>query len=300
MGVHVGCRPSGPWSDRTARGTGWLCLPHQGQGPQGQSGRSGAALSLAQQPIPVRPSPGVGARGPLPRPPLPLASSAACCVLQYCVRVSVCVWVSESCSSFSWLARAFFFFYRIPPPRASPSPPSPFPLSPHRESLTVSPPNRLVAESTDLLPSSPFLPSPLLYVLTTVTPLKSPLCAFLANSRSPFNPSGRPIYILSANAKIPPLLNPLHLALPCLCTNEESLGTRHSVSNDLNPLSLRLFNYSLLPTLHCAALPSIRLPYLQLVQDDTPYFVTCLCYFYTFLISLLPSRIPSLRTADPR
>ncbi|KAL2273790.1 hypothetical protein FJTKL_04054 [Diaporthe vaccinii] len=171
------------------------------------------------------------------------------------------------------LARAFFFFYCIPPPVAPHRRPLLFP-SLHRESLTVSPPNRLVAESTDSLPSSPFLPSPLLYVLTTVTPLKSPLCAFPANSRSPFNPSGRPIYILSANAKIP-------------------TRSRISVSNDLNPLPLRLFNYPLLPTLYCTSLPSIRLLYLQLVQDDTPYSLLAFRYFYTFLIS--PHR-PDYRT----
>lgn len=193
-----------------------------------------------------------------------------------------------------WLE--LFFSSTVSPPVAPHRRPLLFP-SLHRESLTVSPPNRLVAESTDSLPSSPFLPSPLLYVLTTVTPLKSPLCAFPANSRSPFNPSGRPIYILSANAKIPPRLNPLHLALPCHCTNGERLRSRISVSNDLNPLPLRLFNYPLLPTLHCTALPSIRLLYLQLVQDDTPYSLLAFRYFYTFLIS---SHRPDYASADCR
>lgn len=107
----------------------------------------------------------------------------------YCVQ-SGSVGVSERASSpappapgWGWLELFFSSTVSLPPvsPRRRPLL---FP-SLHRESLTVSPPNRLVAESTDSLPSSPFLPSPLLYVLTTVTPLKSPLCAFPANSRSP-------------------------------------------------------------------------------------------------------------------
>lgn len=190
----------------------------------------------ARQPILVQFLAGSRARGTPSSPSFPFPSplrlagrkEGCCCVLlyPYCVRsecACVCVRVLsgrvlQSCLLLlllDWPAGSSFFFLLLyPPPVAPHRRPLLFP-SLHRESLTVSPPNRLVAESTDSLPSSPFLPSPLLYVLTTVTPLKSPLCAFPANSRSPFNPSGRPIYILSANAKIPPRLNPLHLALPC-------------------------------------------------------------------------------------
>lgn len=244
VGAHVGCRPSGPWSDRTARGTGRLCLLDQGQGLQCQSGRSGAALSqpdsqsssgswqgssqgdpfLALLPFSLSPSSGRRKEGCC-------CVGAVLCAVRVCERACVCVCVcgrvscsSSSCSLPGWL-ELFFSSTVSLPPVAPHRRPLLFP-SLHRESLTVSPPNRLVAESTDSLPYSPFLPSPLLYVLTTVTPLKSPLCAFPANSRSPFNPSGRPIYILSANAKIPPRLNPLHLAclaLPCLCTNGKDL-----------------------------------------------------------------------------
>ncbi|KAH8772566.1 hypothetical protein F5883DRAFT_34180 [Diaporthe sp. PMI_573] len=201
-----------------------------------------------------------------------------------------------------WLELFFSSTVSLPPclPRRRPLL---FP-SLHRESLTVSPPNRLVAESTDSLPSSPFLPSPLLYVLTTVTPLKSPLCALTASSRSPFNPSGRSIYILSANANIPPLLNPLHLGLalpylPCLCTNGETLRSRVSVSNDLNPLSSPL---QLIPppahTVLCAAIHPASV--LAIGPGRHSLLVTCLSLLLHIPYITTLSRLSSPRTADQR
>lgn len=239
VGAHVGCRPSGPWSERKARGTGRLCLLDQGQGLQGQSGRQDAqeppfpCQTANPRPVPDRvPSQGHPFLALLPFSLSPSsgrkegrvllrAAVSVLCAVRVCVCVCACLGRASPAVLLAppapglagWLE--LFFSSTVSPPVAPHRRPLLFP-SLHRESLTVSPPNRLVAESTDSLPSSPFLPSPLLYVLTTVTPLKSPLCAFPANSRSPFNPSGRPIYILSANAKIPPRLNPLHLALPCL------------------------------------------------------------------------------------
>lgn len=241
VGAHVGCRPSGPWSERKSAWD-WSTVP-----PRSGTRAAGSVRTLRSRPFPARQPilvqflAGFRARGTPSSPSFPFPSplrlagrkEGCCCMLAVSVlcAVRVCVRVcarvlseragescSPACSSCSWTGRtgsSFFFSSTVSPPVAPHRRPLLFP-SLHRESLTVSPPNRLVAESTDSLPSSPFLPSPLLYVLTTVTPLKSPLCAFPANSRSPFNPSGRPIYILSANAKIPPRLNPLHLALPCL------------------------------------------------------------------------------------
>lgn len=332
VGAHVGCRPSGPWSERKSAWD-WSTVP-----PRSGTRAAGSVRTLRSRPFPARqpilvqflagsPSQGHPSLVLLPFSLSPssgrkegrvLLRAACCCIRTVCspsVSACVCARVlseragescSPACSSCSWTGRtgsSFFFFYCIPPV-APHRRPLLFP-SLHRESLTVSPPNRLVAESTDSLPSSPFLPSPLLYVLTTVTPLKSPLCAFPANSRSPFNPSGRPIYILSANAKIPPRLNPLHLALPrlalpCHCTNGERLRSRISVSNDLNPLPLRLFNYLLLPTLHCTALPSIRLSVLAIGPGRHSLLVTCLSLLLHIPYIITSSRLPRPRTADPR
>lgn len=105
VGAHVGCRPSGPWSERKARGTGRLCLLDQGQGLQGQSGRSGAALSLPDSQSSSSSWQGPEPGAPLPRPPslfpLPFVwqegrkgAAACCCIRTVCgpsVRVCVCV-----------------------------------------------------------------------------------------------------------------------------------------------------------------------------------------------------------------
>lgn len=149
VGAHVGCRPSGPWSDRKARGTGRLCLLDQGQGLQGQSGRSGAALSqpdsqsssslrprarsqggpfLALLPSSLSPSP--GRKG---------GAAASCCVLwlraaRCCARLrtvcspseraGVCVrgaGVQLAPPAPGWLAGSSFFFLLLyPSPRCLP------------------------------------------------------------------------------------------------------------------------------------------------------------------------------------
>lgn len=124
-------------------------------------GLSQGAPFLALLPFSLSPSSGRKGRVVL------LLLRAACTVCSpssECVCLSVC---ARACLRASpappapcrVLARAFFFFYCIPPPVSPRRRPLLFP-SLHRESLTVSPPNRLVAESTDSLPSSPFLPLP--------------------------------------------------------------------------------------------------------------------------------------------